>query len=194
MIRQIGLVDDETLINRLTAFERFILPLCLTSKDPKAREMIYTSIRLYNGQSLPNTDGSMRVQITRYFHQREVQTFLMVYKSEHELPDIKVGYKKKENIKDNNEEAIDVANLTREGHLQYLLGKRDEAEKIRDEKLTLDYNKQIASIQGWTREQKEETQTKNIYVPITCFDCPLYKEKNEILKQVDNDNTRTSSK
>lgn len=152
----------------LTDIEKLLLPLVVTSKFGAVKRMVYKAIRLYQGLSVPVTDESVSAAASRYFSRKEISDFIFMVK-------------RNENIKIDSEfsDDDDLKKTSKEEILKTLMEQQRLAKTNADK---LKATGMIASIQGYTRNQQEKAQSKLIYVPMTCYECPLYKEKQEEVK------------
>jgi hypothetical protein len=149
----------------LTDIEKLLLPLVVTSRVGAVKRMVYKAIRKYQDLSVPASDESTSASASRYFSRVEIGEFLnMVRKNEN----IKID----KNFEQEDDEAL--KKVTKDEILKDLIKQQKEAKTNADK---LKATGMIASIQGYTRNQQEKMQSKSIYVPMECHECPLYKEK-----------------
>lgn len=173
MNRKSKILTKNRSLSDLSDIEQLLLPLIITSENPKAKRMIYTAIRKYDDLTLPNTESSMRSLLTRYYNSVPVQTYLNMVKSERS--------------KDMNED-ISIEGNTGDVSKEAIINDLLRFQKTGNENTKVKATQLIAQIQGLTWAQIAKEQTKQIYVPFTCAECPLYKQEKERLKNKENDN------
>lgn len=162
----------------LSPIEKLLLPVSLTSNIGGRNKMIYTAIRKYDDLSVP--DGkALDVAVSRYFHSEIVLAYLNVVKEQVQETGVFKGEKKKGEIE--IEEST-----SKEGIIKSLL---EISRDSNSDAIKVEARKAIATINGYTKQQEDKKTEKKVYAPITCYECPMYKEKIEKLKEKENDNS-----
>lgn len=161
----------------LSPIEKLLLPVTLTSHVQGVNRMIYVAIRKYEDLSVA-TGASLGVLVSRYFHSEIVTNYLNGVKHEME----KTG---KLPTGDSEENTLEDT-TSKEGLLKQLI---NISKETNSDNVRVEVGKAIATIKGYTRQQGENKVVKNVYTPMTCYECPLYKEQKEQLKQEENDNS-----
>jgi len=161
----------------ITEIEEILLPLTLTSQVRNIRQIIYIAIRKYNDLSVPNNSDTLKSTCTRYYHRQEIMTYLNM---------IKTNTYHKEDEDDESEETIDkeAKEVTKDSLISELLKLKKDAKGNNNTQIKI--AQVIAQVKGFTRTQKAKEQTKVIYVPMTCVECPLYKEAMDAINNKNN--------
>ena len=169
--------EERGYINKLSDIEKLLLPVTLDTNFRLARQMVYKAIKKYNDQPVAGAN-SIKTLVSRYYHRPEVMAYLSIVE------------KTRNNESFEEELDIEEEDISKKGVINNLV--KEANRPTTSPKLRVEINKAIATINGYTREQKTKASQKMIYVPLTCYECNLYKEAQHQLetnKKEQNDNS-----
>lgn len=148
-------------ISQLTEKERFCLQAYLVTKDKKM------SFLCSREKPLKADSGEgFRVNLSKWFNSDKVQAFIQEYQTQVRAEAIDRGAEGQD---------VDKTELVRELTILF--------RKEKDPKLKADIGMKLADLQQMKKEQTEQEEQINYYLPLQCSKCALYLKEKEAMEK-----------